>query len=278
MMNVKNEYTGAHETGFAEIGHGTLYYERQGVGTPILLLHGLNLDTRMWDGIFETLAQTNQAIRMDLRGFGRSEAITEPFSVYEDIRGLLDHLQVDRAFVVGHSLGGAMALEFALAYPERIQGLFVSCTALFGHPQSELAKETQARMQELIQSGDQDAVLAYDVYTLLDGPLAEQGRVQGPVRDLLTVIRKDAHAKTFNGNFPNPLQPPVITRLEELTLPVLTQYGDLDWPHVKEISDVIASRVPNAKQVLLANTAHNGCMEQPETFSQLVLDFVQTHQ
>lgn len=277
-MNVTNQYTGARETGFADVGNGTLYYERQGVGTPVLLLHGLNMDTRTWDGIFETIAQTHQAIRFDMRAFGRSEKIDTPFTVYDDIRGLLDRLQLDSAFLVGHSLGGAMAVEFALVYPERVRGLFLTCSSMFGHPPCEVGKQTHARMVELFQSGDFEAALTYDLRNLLDGPLAEEGRVQGPVRDLVATIRRDAFQKTDHGVRPTFLDPAPITRLEEIRVPVVTQYGDLDWPNVKEVSDLIASRVPNAKQILMEGTAHNGCMERPEEFCKLVLAFLQEHE
>lgn len=273
-MTVTHAYTGALETGFAQLDHGTLYYERLGSGTPIVLMHGLSLDTRMWNGVFEKLAERYQVIRIDLRGFGRSEATTEPFSVYEDVRALLDFLKLDSAFLVGHSMSGTMILDFALAYPERTLGLVFVAGALIGHPPSELAKETQAHLQELFQKGDLEAALEYDVVILLDGPQATPGRVEGPTRELLKEIRRHAYTLEFNGNFPKPLEPFAITRLEEVQAPMLTIYGDLDWPHFKEISDAIATRVPNAQQVLMPGTAHNGCMEKPEEFAQLVLDFL----
>lgn len=273
-MTLAKEYTGAHETGFAKMDHGTLYYERQGVGTPVVLVHGFNLDTRMWDGMFETLAERYQVIRFDMRAFGRSDAITEPFAVYEDIRMLLDELGIDQAYFVGHSLGGNMSLEFALAYPERVKGIVLASSGLFGHPRSELGKETNDRLMAHFQRGELESALQYDLENLLDGPLGQPGRVQGPVRELLSKIRWDSYQHQFNGNFPKPLEPAAITRLEEIRVPVLTTYGDLDWPDFKEISDVIVNRVPGAQQVLLAGTGHQGCMEKPEEFVRLVEELI----
>ena len=123
-------YTGTHEKGHAPINNGRIYYEPMGLGTPILMLHGFNLDTRMWNRSFAELAKTNQVILMDFRPFSQSEPTTEPFSVKGDIRALLDYLGVEH--LVGHSLGGAMSLEFAMAHQERVLGIVLKCGALPG--------------------------------------------------------------------------------------------------------------------------------------------------
>lgn len=271
-MSTTTNYNGALQTGFAKTSG--IYYERLGVGTPIVLLHGWNLDTRMWDGIFEQLAEEHQVIRLDFRGFGQSPAATEPYAVYEDIRGLLDELGIEQTFFVSHSMGGIVQLEVACAFPERVLGLVHACGALMGHPRSAVMEATNTRLYELAQAGEPDALLEYDLATLLDGPDAEAGRVQGEVRERLRAIRVHANTLTRDFSLLRVLEPYPITRLEEIQAPLLSIYGDLDWPEFQEISQVLVERMPHAKRVLMAGTAHMSPMEKPEEFVQLVVGFV----
>jgi pimeloyl-ACP methyl ester carboxylesterase len=265
-------YTGAFENGLLP-GSG-IYYERMGLGTPIVLVHGFNLDTRMWDGIFEALAQEHQAIRIDIPMFGQSPAKTGEYALYEDIATMLDELGVEQAYFVGHSLGGAATLEFACAHPERVLGLVHAYGAMIGHPPSEEIQSAGARIQELAQTGQMEELLAYDVASLLDGPNVEPGRVQGDVRERVQAMRVHAYSLGPKGNFPKFLDPLPIARLEEIQVPMLTIYGDLDWPDFAEISQALAERVPHAQRVLIEGTAHMGPMEKPAEFLRLVQDFV----
>lgn len=107
------------DTGRVAVEGGTLYYETRGSGPPVVLLHGGGLDHTMWDPQVEALARSYRVIRFDARGHGRSTARMPPFSMTEDVRRVLDHLGVERAHLVGLSMGGGMAFDFATAYPAR---------------------------------------------------------------------------------------------------------------------------------------------------------------
>ncbi|AKI99728.1 alpha/beta fold hydrolase [Archangium gephyra] len=101
-----------------------LHYELQGDGFPVVLLHGGLLDLRLWDTQVGPLAQHFTTLRYDQRGFGRTVAPEgQPYAPHEDLRALLDHFSMDRAHVVGLSFGGRVALDFALAFPERVSCL-----------------------------------------------------------------------------------------------------------------------------------------------------------
>ena len=103
-----------------------LAYDRRGKGTPLVLLHGFPLDHHLWDEIVPLLQDSFDLILPDLRGFGGSETVDTPYTMEDyasDIAGLLDKLGIQRAAVVGHSMGGYVALAFAKAYPERVSGL-----------------------------------------------------------------------------------------------------------------------------------------------------------
>jgi 3-oxoadipate enol-lactonase len=114
-------------------------YERREVGTPLVLIHGFPLDHTTWDGMISHLEGQADVILPDLRGLGQSELAQSgaPQGAYTvadmaaDIAGLLDALEIQKAVIVGHSMGGYVALAFARAYPQRLAGLgLVSTQAL----------------------------------------------------------------------------------------------------------------------------------------------------
>ncbi|WP_052518555.1 alpha/beta fold hydrolase [Archangium violaceum] len=111
---------------FAPVNGARLHYELQGDGFPVVLLHGGLLDLRLWDSQVGPLARHFTTLRYDQRGFGRTVAPEGPYAPHEDLRALLDHFSMDRAHVVGLSFGGRVALDFALAWPERVSCLVLA--------------------------------------------------------------------------------------------------------------------------------------------------------
>jgi 3-oxoadipate enol-lactonase len=102
-----------------------LAYARDGKGTPLVLLHGFPVDHHLWDDVVPLLTDTFDLIIPDLRGFGESATVNTPYTMDDfasDIDGLLDHLGIEKAAIVGHSMGGYVALAFARIYPELTQG------------------------------------------------------------------------------------------------------------------------------------------------------------
>ena len=110
-------------TDFADVNGTKLYYEFAGSGQAVVLVHGFTLDTRMWDDQFSILSQNYRVIRYDQRGHGQSDGIRGNAALYEDLQSLLDFLEIQRAHVVGLSLGGTVAADFAVLYPQRVRSL-----------------------------------------------------------------------------------------------------------------------------------------------------------
>ena len=119
----------ASDTGRVAVEGGTLFYEVRGSGPAVVLLHGGGLDRTMWDPQLEPLLRSFRVVRYDARGHGRSSAPMGPYSMVEDFRLVLDHLGVERAHLVGLSMGGGTALDFATAYPARVHTLALVSTS-----------------------------------------------------------------------------------------------------------------------------------------------------
>ena len=114
-----------------------LAYTRRGKGTPLVLLHGFPLDHHLWDEVAPLLDDTFDLILPDLRGFGESATVDTPYTMDDyasDIAGLLDQLDIQKAAIVGHSMGGYVALAFARLYPERVSGLGLVSSQVLADP------------------------------------------------------------------------------------------------------------------------------------------------
>ena len=128
-----------------EINGAELNYELRGEGPAVVLLHEGVCDLRMWDELVESLAPEFTVLRYDMRGYGESTLPPGPFSQTRDLLGLLDHVAIDRAALVGVSYGGRVALDTAFSVPERITCLVLAAPALRGHEWSDVVREFGSR-------------------------------------------------------------------------------------------------------------------------------------
>ena len=112
------------QSGYFGLGSTRLYYEVAGGGQPIVLLHAGVADSRQWNNEFPALARRYRVLRCDLRGFGRSEPVADEFSYLADLLALLDYVGFDAPVVlIGCSLGGVLAMDFALEHATRAKAL-----------------------------------------------------------------------------------------------------------------------------------------------------------
>jgi pimeloyl-ACP methyl ester carboxylesterase len=120
------------DTGRVTVPGSSLFYESAGTGRPVILLHGGNLDRRMWDAEFDALRAAHRVIRYDARGYGRSGPADTAFSAHHDLLALMDTLQLSRASLVGLSMGGRIAMDFALSHPDRVDRLVLVAPGISG--------------------------------------------------------------------------------------------------------------------------------------------------
>ncbi len=117
-----------YESGYADVNGGKHYYEIAGSGTPLILVHGFSLDRRMWDDQFAVLAESYRVVRYDVRGFGQSVDIpTDPYSYPADLLGLMDALNIEKAHLVGLSMGGAIVSTLNLPMYHRLASSSSTC-------------------------------------------------------------------------------------------------------------------------------------------------------
>ena len=247
-----------------------------GSGDPVVFLHANVCDSRMWRAQLDAVGAGNKAIAYDRRGFGETRAEREDFSALADLVAVLDATAEGKPTVlVGCSLGGRIALDAALRHPSRVRALVLIAPNVTGAPEPTYPPEIgamMARSKDAEASGDLDRVNAMKARLWLDGPLAPEGRVAGPARDLLLDMNGVALRSPPVGSDVD--VPPVYHRLAEVAVPCLVVWGDLDFPYVQDRCRHVAATVPNGSGHEMTGAAHLPSLERPAEITGLLATFI----
>jgi pimeloyl-ACP methyl ester carboxylesterase len=239
---------------------GQLFVDSKGAGKPVVLIHGGQLDRRMWDREFDSLATQYHVIRYDVRGFGRSPAGPDTtFRSYADLAVLLDSLGIARTSIVGLSLGGRIAIDFAIAYPERVDRLVLLAPGVSGFPWSTGDTAWVHAMQHALDARDTVAITDLWLRTTFMSPAMANPAIAPRVREL-SLANSGAFLRASMGR---ELDPPAWQRLHELRAPTLVVVGTSDDPDIRTIVDSIAAQAPQARKLVLPGAGHMLNMERP---------------
>jgi pimeloyl-ACP methyl ester carboxylesterase len=269
--------TGNVTTGYADVNGARLSYEVAGEGHPLVFLHAGIANLHMWDDQFSAFADRYRVVRYDHRSFGQSSAPAGPASISGDIHGMLKFLNIDKAYVVGCSMGGGAALDFTLAHPEMVDGLVLSGPGVSGMPDEEDANAaTWQEIQAAAKAGDYDKANELEVRMWVDGIGRTPDQVDPAFRAKASAMNRALydHDAEMNAVAWQPAEPPAYPRLETVTAPTLVIVGDRDLPDIQQCVDVLAARIPGARKVVMHNTAHLPSMELPDEFNQILGDFL----
>lgn len=251
-----------------------IHYERSGAGMPLILLHAGIADLRMWEPCVDAFAKHFDVIRPDQRGFGESELPRVTWSPLEDLLALMDELALKPVHLVGCSMGGGVAIDFALDHPERISKLVLVGSAIGGFTLRPEHAYVFAEAAAARKAGDLVALNEAMLHLFLDGPDRPRGSVAEPLRKLFLDMNGRALRADLASAPTKDLDPPAVGRLGEITAPTLVLVGDKDVPTVLEAADLLTDSIPNAQKAVIHDAAHLPNLEHPEEFNRLVLDFL----
>jgi len=252
-----------------------IHYERSGTGFPVLLIHAGIADSRMWEPQAAAFAKRFDMVRPDLRGFGDTELPPAPYSGVADLVALLDHLQIDRAHVIGCSMGGTLAVDLALENPQRVERLVLVAAGVSGSNLGAADATLFTEIEEADKAGDMDAVNRAEVRLWVDGPQRREGSAPNAVRELVLDMNGRSLHTDWSSAESRPIARPAITRLGEITAPTLVIVGDHDLPHCLANADLITSKIAGSRKVIIKDAAHLPSLERPDEFNRIVLEFLQ---
>ncbi len=255
-------------------------YELAGEGKCIVLIHGFSDNMNIWFGQTPVLSEKYKVLTYDVRGFGETRRVAgdaiESDTAYsmelfaDDLRELMLALDIDRACVLGYSMGGRIALEFALRYPDAVNGIIFANSGIGAPPTPDMV-ERRKMMAGVLEQGDNNMIA--EIMTVasfspdfgLRNPAAFQKykeiKLQNDPADYLKVMR--ALIDALNS-------PPDLAQLECLALIIAGEQDGLMEPEALEF---MRNAIEGAEVVTLP-TGHAAAIEMPEEFNKAVMDFM----
>lgn len=247
--------------------------DHAGEGPLVVLLHGIGGNKRNWHDNLPALSEVCHAVAWDARGYGESDDYDGALDFHDyadDLVRVIDHFGADRAHIVGLSMGGRIAMDFAERYPERLATLTLCATHRgFSHFSDEKKQEFIRLRKEPLVSGGEPSDIAEPVARTLIGPKASD-EVFAKLVDSMSRLHKASYIKSIEATVMSDSH----DRLEEIAVPTQVLVGTGDQLTTPEIAREITERIPGARLVELEDAGHLLNIEQPERFNQLVIDFV----
>lgn len=260
---------------FQRNGYST-YYEDAGSGDPIVFICGLSADLQVWRFQVPELSKTNRVITLDNRGAGRTDAPNEPYTVgqmADDLNALLDHLKIERAHVVGWSMGGVIAQSLAFEHPERVGQLLLLSTFVTPDCYFRAAVSNWVNLRR--SNMPYEHVVRYVARLVYSPELANkpkayeafiQAMVANPYRQTDHGFFRQAEALLSYQAAPN---------LATLRTPAVVMVGEYDQFTPRYLSEQLAETLSGATLRVLPG-AHSGFVERPDEWTRAIRDALQS--
>jgi pimeloyl-ACP methyl ester carboxylesterase len=271
-------HSSQEKSGFALVNGARLFYEMKGPAatngtieeTPVLLVHGLSLDRRMWDRQFDALAKHFVTYRLDLRGHGQSDAVTGPVGLHDDLVGFMDALGIDRAHLVGQSLGGNAVTEVAASHSVRVESLILVDSGIngFAYPTPNVLQRVPAYLQIFNTEGQAAALRAW-IQDRLFAVSLERRRVR---EALARIILGCPCSLFFNPQFQ--IRPPTFTRLSQIVAPTLVLIGEFDTHEFQAAADALHQGIAGSRKIVIPDAGHMANMDEPVAVTREILRFL----
>lgn len=261
-----------YESGYADVNGGKHYYEIAGSGTPLILVHGFSLDRRMWDDQFAVLAESYRVVRYDVRGFGQSVDIpTDPYSYPADLLGLMDALNIEKAHLVGLSMGGAIVVDFAVQHQDRVLSLTPVDAPLGG---MDWITDFPVRMGAAAALANESGMDAALKPWLEDELLAPAMGNPTCAPALAEIIGDYTGWHWTSGVQGLSADTPTIQLLDSLSVPTLVIVGEHDLIDFRSAADIMAGEISGARKAVMSGVGHMSNMEDPAGFNTLLTEFL----
>jgi len=256
---------------FVENQGAKIYWDEEGSGEPLLLIMGLSYPSYMWHRTRPVLAKRYRTIALDNRGVGQSDVPPGAYSIAlmaSDAAAVLDAAHVQGAHVFGVSMGGMIAQEFALQYPDRVLSLILGCTAS-GGPHAVQAEP--AALQTLTRQGMTPEQAKEAIIPFIYDPATPRERID---EDMAIRMKWYPTPQGYMGQLQGIMSWEAYSRLARITAPTLVIHGETDRLVPAANGRLIAERIPGAKLVMIPRASHIFETDQPGAAHQAILEFL----
>jgi 3-oxoadipate enol-lactonase len=250
-------------------------YEVRGTGEPVLMIHGLGYDRFGWGPAPDLLAEELEVVLFDNRGVGESDAPVGPYSapmLAADALAVLDSLGLERAHVVGTSLGGMVAQELVLAHPERVTKLVLACTTPGGPRAYPIPERTLEIFAAFATLPVEEALRRFVENALADETVRTRPELVEEIYRYRLAHRPRPEAWQWQGAASMGFD--AFDRMREIRVPTLVLTGTADNVVDPRNSDLIAKAVPGARLERFEGLGHLFFWEDPERFARMVKEFL----
>jgi 3-oxoadipate enol-lactonase len=257
---------------YAESDGARIYWEEHGKGEPVLLIMGLGATLDLWHRFLPSLSASHRAILFDNRGVGRSAVPDPPYSIpqmADDTVAVLDAAAVDTAHVVGASMGGVIAQEFALRHPNRVRSLVLACTACGGPEAVAAGPEILAALARRATMTPEEGIRA--LIPFIYHPTTPRDRVE---EDLEIRLRHYPSAKGYLAQLQAVLGYETYARLGAIRVSTLVLHGEDDRLVPAANGRDLARRITGARLDLIPSASHILFSDQPDAVNRATLEFL----
>lgn len=253
-----------------------LHYDVDGEGPVVTLIHPGLWDMRTWDREFRRLVEEGfRVLRYDVRGYGGSSRPLPgaTYSHVRDLSTLLETAGIVQTALVGCSMGGGIALDFALEHPERVWAVVLVATGLGGYEPTEEEEEWDANaygpVLAAIEAGDVEGALDLELGIWASLGFEDQGG-----RRIREIAFDNIHQLTMDETGKERPDPPAAHRLGELDVPTLILDAEHDPPYQHRIADLLSREIIGAHSFVVEGADHVVNLRRPERFDELVIPFL----
>ena len=264
-------------SGLIKFKNASIYYEKNGSGDPILLVHGGFLEHTMWDPQIADLSKEHTVITIDLPGHGQSAGDTT-ILIKDVILTVLDSLGINKTSIGGLSLGASCVQDFIIAYPERVNKAILVASGINGYDKKfkidSLSRSWYNLMWDALEGKDTIKAAVIFTKSWCIGLFRDSSDMKQSVRDYVynTTLKNMREHKVMG--WPRFTQPPAMENIDKIIVPVLIIDGSKDLPIIKNACDYLEKNIKGAKRITIPNTAHMPNLEEPELFNKYLLEFL----
>jgi 3-oxoadipate enol-lactonase len=256
---------------FVENLGARIYWDEEGSGAPLLLIMGLGWSSHAWHRSRPLLSEKYRTIALDNRGVGRSEVPAGPYSMAQmatDAAAVLNTARVNAAHIIGVSMGGMIAQEFALQFPQKVRSLILGCTAPGG---PEAVRAEQEALQVLMTRGQDPDQFAKAISPFIYDRGTPAERIEQD-----TAVRRKWYpsADAYFAQLQAIMAWEAYGRLAQISAPTLVIHGENDRLVPVQNARLIVGRIPGSKLAIIPNASHMFTTDQTETAHQTILDFL----